>query len=211
MIEFAMKRAATLIEELSGGRVSHEPIPFIAKQIEPNEVLFNFSRCNKIIGNEIEKDVITDILTALDIKIIHNNGDSLKLKIPTYRVDVVREVDVIEEVLRIYGFNNIELPKKLNISLSKHELRDNELKLNVIADMLSSKGFFEMMNNSLTSSKWIEEHGKEAISNLNSVYMLNPLSSDLDIMRQTLIFQGLSSIVHNKTRESNLTFVQFKN
>lgn len=210
MIEFAMKRAATLIEELSGGRVSHEPIPFIAKQIEPNEVLFNFSRCNKIIGNEIEKDVITDILTALDIKIIHNNGDSLKLKIPTYRVDVVREVDVIEEVLRIYGFNNIELPKKLNISLSKHELRDNELKLNVIADILSSKGFFEMMNNSLTSSKWIEEHGKEAISNLNSVYMLNPLSSDLDIMRQTLIFQGLSSIVHNKNRQnSSLKLYEF--
>lgn len=202
MIEFAMKRAATLIEELSGGTISHEPIPFLARQIEPNEVLFSFSRCNKIIGNNIEPDVVTDILNALDIKVIHNNGDSLKLKIPTYRVDVTREVDVIEEVLRIYGFNNVELPKKLNVSLSNQDLRSEEKRMNAIADLLSSKGLFEMMNNSLTSGKIVEEHGGETLSNSHSVRMLNPLSSDLDVMRQTLIFQGLSSITHNKNRQN---------
>ena len=203
MIPFAMKRAATLIAKLAGGSISHEPIPFYPKRFEPNEVMFSYSRCNQLIGNDIDVDKIGEILNVLDIQILQNNGEQVKLKIPTYRVDVTREADVIEEVLRIYGFNNINLPKKWNISLSDQNLRSEEIKLNTIADLLVAQGYFEMMNNSLTSSNFIEDHGGEAFSNDNSVKMLNPLSLDLDVMRQSLIFQGLSTVARNKNRQNS--------
>ncbi|RFC55061.1 phenylalanine--tRNA ligase subunit beta [Brumimicrobium aurantiacum] len=202
MVPFAMKRAATLIAQLGEGNISHEPIPYYPKRVEPNEVMFSYSRCNQLIGKEIDVEKIGEILNALDIQILHNNGDQVKLKIPTYRVDVTREADVIEEVLRIYGFNNIELPKKWNISLSDQNLRSEEKRLNTIADLLVSQGYFEMMNNSLTSSKYIEEHGGETFSVDNAVKMLNPLSLDLDVMRQSLIFQGLTTVAHNKNRQN---------
>ncbi len=212
MIEFAMKRAATLIVKLAGGTISHEPIPFYPKRVQPTEVMFSYSRCNQLIGNDIEVDKVGEILNALDIQILQNNGDQVKLKIPTYRVDVTREADVIEEVLRIYGFNNIELPQKWNISLSDQNLRSEEMRLNTIADLLVSQGYFEMMNNSLTSSNLIDDHGGEAFSNENSVKMLNPLSTDLDVMRQSLIFQGLTTVTHNKNRQnSDLGLFEFGN
>src|SRR5690554_5269093 len=203
MIEFAMKRAATLIAKLGEGNISHEPIPFYPKRVEPTEVMFSYSRCNQLIGNDIDVEKVGEILNALDIQILQNNGDQVKLKIPTYRVDVTREADVIEEVLRIYGFNNIELPEKWNISLSDQNLRSEEMRMNTIADLLVSQGYFEMMNNSLTSSNLIEDHGGEAFSNEHSVKMLNPLSSDLDVLRQSLIFQGLTTITHNKNRQNS--------
>ncbi|WP_107038153.1 phenylalanine--tRNA ligase subunit beta [Brumimicrobium mesophilum] len=203
MIEFAMKRAATLIAKLSDGSISHEPIPFYPKRIKSKEVTFSYSRCNQLIGNKIDAEKVGEILNALDIQILQNNGDRVQLKIPTYRVDVTREADVIEEVLRIYGFNNIELPEKWNISLSDQNLRSEEMRLNTIADLLVSQGYFEMMNNSLTSSNFIVEHGGEVFSNDNSVKMLNPLSLDLDVMRQSLIFQGLTTVVHNKNRQNS--------
>jgi len=203
MIEFAMKRAATLIAKLAEGKISHEPIPFYPKRVEPTEVMFSYSRCNQLIGNDIDVEKVGEILNALDIQILQNNGDQVKLKIPTYRVDVTREADVIEEVLRIYGFNNIELPKKWNISLSNQNLRSEEMRLNTIADLLTSQGYFEMMNNSLTSSDLIENYGGEAFSNDHSIKMLNPLSTDLDVMRQSLIFQGLTSVAYNKNRQNS--------
>lgn len=203
MIEFAMKRAATLIAMLAEGNITHEPIPHYPKRVEPTEVMFSYTRCNQLIGNDIDVDKVGEILNALDIQILQNNGDQVKLKIPTYRVDVTREADVIEEVLRIYGFNNIELPQKWNISLSSQNLRSEEMRLNTIADLLVSQGYFEMMNNSLTSSSLIEDHGGEAFSNDHSVRMLNPLSSDLDVLRQSLVFQGLTTVVHNKNRQNS--------
>lgn len=210
MVEFAMKRAATLIAEVTGGMIAHEPIPYSPKHIESNEVVFSYSKCNKLIGNEIPVDIVNDILNALDIKIIHNNGDNLKLKIPTYRVDVTREADVIEEILRIYGFNKIEMPAKWNISFSNDNLRSEEKRMNAIADLLVGKGYFEMMTNSLTSSQYVEENGGEALSNSNSVRMLNPLSTDLDVMRQSMIFQGLAAVVHNRNRQnSDLKLFEF--
>jgi phenylalanyl-tRNA synthetase beta chain len=203
MLPFAMKRAATLIAKLAEGNISNEPIPFYPKRVEPNEVMFSYSRCNQLIGNDIDVETVGQILNALDIQILQNNGDQVKLKIPTYRVDVTREADVIEEVLRIYGFNNIELPKKWNISLSDQNLRSEEMKLDTIADLLVSQGYFEMMNNSLTSSSLIDKHGGEGFLIDNSVKMLNPLSLDLDVMRQSLIFQGLTTVAHNKNRQNS--------
>ncbi|PKR80844.1 phenylalanine--tRNA ligase subunit beta [Brumimicrobium salinarum] len=202
MIEFAMKRAATLIAKLGEGNITHEPIPYYPKRVEPTEVMFSYKRCNQLIGNDIDVDKVGEILNALDIQIMHNNGDQVKLKIPTYRVDVTREADVIEEVLRIYGFNNIELPKKWNISLSDQNLRSEEKRQNTVADLLVAQGYFEMMNNSLSSSNLIDDFGGEAFTNNHSVKMLNPLSSDLDVMRQSLIFQGLTTVVHNNNRQN---------
>ncbi len=201
MIDFALKRAAVLIAEVSGGRIVQEPIDHYPHEIEPKEVAFSYNRCNQLIGNDLEVEKIGEILKSLDIEILHNNGGHVQLKVPTYRVDVTREADVIEEVLRIYGFNNVTLPEKWNISLSDQDLRSEEKRMNTVADLLVSQGYFEMMNNSLTSSKIIEEEGGDVISNDRSVKMLNPLSNELDVMRQTLIFHGLSSVAHNQNRQ----------
>jgi phenylalanyl-tRNA synthetase beta chain len=201
MIALALKRAATLIVEVAGGQISQDIVDHYPKTIEPKEVLFSYDRCNKLIGNDIDVEKIGEILKALDIETMHNNGSQVQLKIPTYRVDVTREADVIEEVLRIYGFNAVTLPEKWNISLSDQNLRSEEKRMNTIANLLVSQGWYEMMNNSLTSSQLVDEQGGELLSNERSVEMLNPLSNELDVMRQTLIFQGLTSIAHNQNRQ----------
>lgn len=201
IIDFALKRAATLIAEVSGGKIGMQPLDIYPKPLEPKEVTFSYDRCNKLIGNEIDVDKVGEILKALDIEILQNNGDRAHLSVPTYRVDVTREADVIEEVLRIYGFNNIVLPEKWNISLSDQDLRSEEKRMNTIADLLVNQGLFEMMNNSLTSSKIIEEQGGDTLSNERSVEMLNPLSNELDVMRQTLLFHGLAAVAHNQNRQ----------
>lgn len=201
MIEFALKRAASLIAEVSGGTVGMQPVDHYPKIVEPKELMFSYERCNQLIGNELEVEKVGEILQALDIEILQNNGDRAQLKIPTYRVDVTREADVIEEVLRIYGFNNISLPEKWNISLSDQDLRSEEKRQNTIANQLVSQGYYEMMNNSLTSSQLIEELGGELLSNDHSVEMLNPLSNELDVMRQTQLFHGLMAVAHNQNRQ----------
>lgn len=201
MVDFALKRAATLIAEVSGGTVGMQPVDHYSKVIEGAEVTFSYDRCNQLIGNDLDVEKIGEILKALDIEILQNNGAQVNLKIPTYRVDVTREADVIEEVLRIYGFNNITLPEKWNISLSDQDLRSEEKRQNTIANQLVSQGYFEMMNNSLTSSQLIEELGGELLSNDRSVEMLNPLSNELDIMRQTQLFHGLMAVAHNQNRQ----------
>ena len=201
MIDFALKRAAALIAEISGGKVGMQPIDKYPQTIQPKEVMFSYERCNQLIGNAIEVEKIGEILKSLDIEILQNNGAQVKLKIPTYRVDVTRQADVIEEVLRIYGFNNITLPEKWNISLSEQDLRSEEKRMNTVANLLVSQGYFEMLNNSLTAAQLVEELGGEWLSNANSVEMLNPLSKELDVMRQTLVFHGLTSIAHNQNRQ----------
>jgi phenylalanyl-tRNA synthetase beta chain len=203
MIELAMKRAAILICDFAGGQVSMQPVDVYPKRIERKNVEFNYERCNKLIGSDIPKAKISEILKALDIEILQNNGDSAKLSIPTYRVDVTREADVIEEVLRIYGFNNVEIPQKWNISLSNQNLRSEEQRQNTIANLLVSQGFFEMMNNSLSSSQWVQKYGGDVLSDSRNVNMLNPLSNELDVMRQTMIFHGLQSIAHNQNRQQS--------
>ncbi len=202
MIEFAMKRAATLIARLGEGTITNEPVPFEGKKIEPNEVMFSYENCNRLIGNKIDDEIIGKILNALEIETIHSNQSMVKLRIPTYRVDVTREADVIEEVLRIYGYNNVKFPHKWNVSLSQQNLRSEEQKKNTIADLLVAKGYFEIMNNSLTSSKLVEDHGGESLLNKHDVKMLNPLSLDLDVLRQSLVFQGLKSVAYNINRQN---------
>ncbi|MEX1190725.1 MAG: phenylalanine--tRNA ligase subunit beta [Brumimicrobium sp.] len=201
MIELAMKRAATLITEVSGGKVSMQPMDVYPKEIEPKKVNFSYKRCNELIGNNIPVEKVGQILKSLDIEILNNNGDQVQLSIPTFRVDVTREADVIEEVLRIYGFNNIETPLKWNISLSNQDLRSEEKRQNTIANLLVAQGYFEMMNNSLSSSSLIQKHGGELFTADRSINMLNPLSNELDVMRQTMIFHGLESIAYNQNRQ----------
>lgn len=198
---YALERAASLICELAGGECS-SITDIYPEKIENFKVDFSYSRCNTLIGKELEKETVKSILSNLDIEVVSENGDQAELSIPPYRVDVQREADVVEEVLRIYGFNNIELPSKLTSSLSFSEEIDEEKVVNTVSDLLVSNGFLEMMNNSLTSSKYIEKSASKSLSAENNVEMLNPLSQDLDVMRQSLIFNGLEVVAYNQNRQN---------
>lgn len=200
-IIWALERAASLINEVAGGSCS-EIIDIYPNKIENFKVEFSYSRCNSLIGKELPKDTVNAILKNLDIEIAEENGDQLILSVPPYRVDVQREADIVEEVLRIYGFNNIELPSKLTSSLSFSDDIDKEKVVNLVSDLLTDNGFLEMMNNSLTSSQYIEKSGSKQLNGDQNVEMLNPLSQDLDVMRQSLIFNGLEVIAYNQNRQN---------
>lgn len=205
---YALKRAAILIKEICNGEITSDIIDFYPKPIENVNVNFSFDSLNKIAGEKINKDLVKKILKNLEINIVEDSGDSLILSIPTYRVDVTREIDVIEEVLRIYGFNTIALPDKLSTSITISNSIDSYKLKKVLSNLLASNGFNEIMNNSLTKSsynKFIEEFKDE-----NNVNILNPLSSDLNIMRRTLLFSALESVEYNNNRKnSNLKFFEF--
>ena len=205
---YALKRAAILIKEICNGKITSDIIDFYPKPIENVNVNFSFDSLNKIAGEKINKDLVKKILKNLEINIVEDSGDSLILSIPTYRVDVTREIDVIEEVLRIYGFNTIALPDKLSTSINISDSIDSYKLKKVLSNLLASNGFNEIMNNSLTKSsynKFIEEFKDE-----NNVNILNPLSSDLNIMRRTLLFSALESVEYNNNRKnSNLKFFEF--
>ena len=205
---YALKRAAILIKEICNGEITSDIIDFYPKPIENVNINFSFDSLNKIAGEKINKDLVKKILKNLEINIVEDSGDSLILSIPTYRVDVTREIDVIEEVLRIYGFNTIALPDKLSTSITISNSIDSYKLKKVLSNLLASNGFNEIMNNSLTKSsynKFIEEFKDE-----NNVNILNPLSSDLNIMRRTLLFSALESVEYNNNRKnSNLKFFEF--
>jgi len=205
---YALKRAAILIKEICNGEITSDIIDFYPKPIENVNVNFSFDSLNKIAGEKINKDLVKKILKNLEINIVEDSVDSLILSIPTYRVDVTREIDVIEEVLRIYGFNTIALPDKLSTSITISNSIDSYKLKKVLSNLLASNGFNEIMNNSLTKSsynKFIEEFKDE-----NNVNILNPLSSDLNIMRRTLLFSALESVEYNNNRKnSNLKFFEF--
>lgn len=205
---YALKRAAILIKEICNGEITSDIIDFYQKPIENVNVNFSFDSLNKIAGEKINQDLVKKILKNLEINIVEDSGDSLILSIPTYRVDVTREIDVIEEVLRIYGFNTIALPDKLSTSITISNSIDSYKLKKVLSNLLASNGFNEIMNNSLTKSsynKFIEELKDE-----NNVNILNPLSSDLNIMRRTLLFSALESVEYNNNRKnSNLKFFEF--
>lgn len=205
---YALKRSAILIKEICNGEITSDIIDFYPKPIKNVNVNFSFDSLNKIAGEKINKDLVKKILKNLEINIVEDSGESLILSIPTYRVDVTREIDVIEEVLRIYGFNTIALPDKLSTSITiSNSINSYKLK-KVLSNLLASNGFNEIMNNSLTKSsynKFIEEFKDE-----NNVNILNPLSSDLNIMRRTLLFSALESVEYNNNRKnSNLKFFEF--
>lgn len=206
--EYALKRAAILIKELAGGEVTSDTIDIYPKKIEGQQVFLNFETLNRIVGQEISKEVVKNILTSLEIKIVTISEVGLGLTIPPYRVDVQREIDVIEDILRVYGYNNIDFTQKLNASIANSS-RTEEYKLqNIVANQLSNAGFNEIMSNSLTTSEYIEL--SENLSEANNVAILNPLSSDLSVMRQSLLFSGLEAISYNINRRNNdLKFYEF--
>jgi phenylalanyl-tRNA synthetase beta chain len=198
---YALKRAALLIMEIAGGQIAMEPIDLHGETPKPARIDFSFQRCNQLIGTEIDREGVKHILASLDIKVISESGETAVLEVPAYRVDVLREADVIEEVLRIYGFNNVPLPEKLNSSIGTSRKPDVDHYRFTLSEMLVGKGFFEVMNNSLTSSTYVATLGNEALRTENNVEMLNPLSQELDVMRQSMLFGILEGVRHNQNRQ----------
>jgi len=206
--EYALKRAALLIQEVAGGKVTSDIIEVYPKKVEDFSVLLNFSHVYKIIGQEIPKDTIKKILVSLDIKVNSVSESGLGLTIPAYRVDVQREIDVIEEILRVYGYNNIDFSKKFNATVANSPRTEDYKVQNIIASQLNSQGFHEMMANSLTTADYAKLSAD--LKEEYNVTMLNPLSSDLSTMRQSLLFSGLEAISYNiNRRNSDLKLFEF--
>jgi len=201
IVIYALKRAALLIKELAGGKITSDIIDIYPAPVKDFEVEVKYSHIDRLIGKTIGKENIKKILTALEIKIVNESETTLLLHVPPYRVDVRREADVIEDILRIYGFNNIEVPSKVNSTLSYSPKPDDYRLKNVIADLLTGNGFNEIMNNSLTKASYFE--GLETYKPENTVMLYNPLSSDLNAMRQSLLFGGLETIAYNINRKNN--------
>lgn len=205
---YALKRAALLITEICGGNIASDIIDIYPKKIDHYSVNLSYERMDKLIGEVINRKYVKQILNNLDIDIVKSTKEGLSLRIPPFRSDVKREVDVIEEILRIYGFNNIKIPEKLNTSIFYNTDLNSEKIKNIISDLLSNMGFNETINNSLTKSQYtslISELGKE-----ECIQLLNPLSQDLNVMRKTLIFNGLENINYNLNRKnSNIKLYEF--
>ena len=206
--EYALKRAALLIQEVAGGEITSDIIDIYPKKIEDFPVVLNFNNVKKIIGQELPKEIIKNILASLEIKVNSVSDAGLGLTIPAYRVDVQREIDVIEEILRVYGYNNIKFSDKLNATVSNAPRTEDYKVQNIIATQLNSQGFHEMMANSLTTSAYVQL--SEMLKEEHNVLMLNPLSNDLAAMRQSLLFSGLEAISYNiNRRNSDLKFFEF--
>ncbi len=203
MTVFALKRAALLIKELAGGEISSSVADFYPNPVQPFEINISYQNVNRLIGKAIEPETVKSIISALQITIVSENAEGLALKVPAYRVDVTREVDIIEEILRIYGYNNIEIPSQIRASLNYAVKPDKEALQNQVADWLSANGFFEILSNSLTKGDYATNADK-------AVRLLNPLSSDLDTMRQTLLYSGLEAVVYNQNRrQADLKLYEF--
>lgn len=198
--EFALKRAALLIKEVAGGEITSDIIDIYPKKIEDFPVFLSFEKTTKLIGQELPKETIKRILASLDIKVTTVSDAGLGLIIPSYRVDVQREVDVIEEILRVYGYNNINFTKKLNATVSNSARTEDYKVQNLVASLLNANGFHEMMANSLTTPEYIGL--SEMLKEEYNVTMLNPLSNDLSAMRQSLLFSGLEAVSYNINRKN---------
>lgn len=209
---YAAKLAAVLIKELAGGEICGELVDICDAPIEKKEMDFSFSYCDRLIGKALPHELITAILKALDFDVEKTeNPDVLHLKVPTYRVDVYRPCDVVEEILRIYGYNNVEIGDEMHVSLSQRGATDEDYALQqIISEQLTAQGFCELMNNSLSAVGYYEESEKYPLS--KCVRLLNPLSNELAVMRQTLLYGGLESLAHNiNRRAADLKFYEFGN
>lgn len=208
---YVLKRAALMIQELAGGKITGDIVDIYPAPIADFKVDLSLSKVNTLIGQEIPEETVYAILENLDIKITGESGGVLHLEIPTYRVDVQRDVDVIEDILRIYGYNNIEMTDKVNATLSYKTPTDESHQLqNLIAEQLTGCGFNEIMNNSLTKQAYYAD--LSIYPEANCVKLLNPLSADLNVMRQTLLFGGLDSIAYNRNRRNgDIMFYEFGN
>jgi phenylalanyl-tRNA synthetase beta chain len=208
LTEYALMRAALLIKEIAGGEITSDVVDIYPKKIEDHLVFLNFDNATRLIGEEIPKEIIKEILTSLDIKINNVTEAGLGMTIPAYRNDVTREADVIEEILRVYGYNNIKFTEKLNASISANELIEDYQIQNKIGNQLTALGFHEMMGNSLTSPKHIDL--SKALKQEHNVEMLNPLSNDLSVMRQSMLFNALEALSFNSNRKiSDLKLFEF--
>ncbi len=217
---YVLKRAALLIQEVAGGEVAMDVTDTVNGDFKPWDVTIDINRVNSLIGKAIGEETIETILKALEIEIKSKNGDPngcpppatrrWQLGVPRYRVDVQRECDVVEDILRIYGYDNVEFPEKLNTSLAYGVKPDPEKLRRKIAEQLTAQGFNEILNNSLTKVSYYEPLKQLPLA--KCVKIMNPLSSDLGVMRQTLLFGGLESIARNANRKnSDLKFYEFGN
>ena len=208
---YALKQAAILCKELAGGQVSMQIKDVYPEPIEGSKVVLTYDYVNSLIGKEIGKDTIKSIVTSLDMKIEAENENQIELLVPAYRVDVKRPCDVVEDILRIYGYNNVEIPLQLKGTLTIPTDEDRNRKyINLISEQLVGGGFNEILNNSLTKVSYYKD--LNCYTEETTVKILNPLSADLGVMRQTLLFGGLESIVRNANRKnSNLRFFEFGN
>lgn len=208
LTEYALKRAANLIIELAGGEITSDITDIYPKKLEDYTVVLNYNKTAKIIGEDLPKETIKKILASLDIKINSVSDAGLGLTIPNYRVDVQREIDVIEEILRVYGYNNISFSKKLNASVANSPRNEDYKMQNIIGGLLTSLGFNEMMANSLTTPDYIKL--SDDLKEEFNITMLNPLSRDLSTMRQSLLFSGLEALSYNINRRyRDLKFYEF--
>jgi len=205
--KYALKRAALLIKEYANGKIASDVMDFYPEKIEDFQVFLSYENAFRLIGQEIDKETIKNILASLEIKINSETEGGLGLTIPSYRVDVQREADIIEEILRVYGYNNIKFSHKLNSSISFNTNKEVTLE-NSIANQLTNLGFNETMANSLTKEEYITF--SENLKSEFNVTMLNPLSNELKVMRQSLLFSGLESISYNINRKnSSLKLYEF--
>jgi len=205
---YALKRAALLIIDICGGEIASEITDVYPSKIEHFEVELTYAKMDALIGEVIDRDVVKAILNDLEIEITNTTDESLSLLVPPFRCDVQREVDVIEEILRIYGFNTVAIPHKLNTTISYSDVVNPEKLRNTISDLLSSTGFNEVINNSLTKIEYTNLITE--IDSSNNVEILNPLSLDLNVMRQSLMFTGLENIAYNQNRKNaDVKFYEF--
>ena len=210
---YAMKQAAILCRELAGGKVSMQIKDVYPQPIEDARVDLKYDYVHQLVGKELGKETIKNIVTSLEMKVLEEKEDGLLLQVPAYRVDVQRPCDVVEDILRIYGYNNVEIPTQLKSSLTVAGEQDKDHRLqNIVAEQLVGGGFNEILNNSLSKLSYYEQEGNTAYPIESTVKVMNPLSADLGVMRQTLLFGGLESIVRNANRKNpNLRFFEFGN
>lgn len=210
---YALKQAAILCKQLAGGKVSMQIKDVYPEPLPNFNVRLNYEYCDRLIGKHLGEEIIKEIVTSLEMKILKEDNEGLDLEVPAYRVDVRRPCDVVEDILRIYGYNNVEIPTQLRSSLTVQGDEDREHKLqNIIGEQLTGEGFNEILNNSLTKTSYYEGDSLNAYPWAKTVKVMNPLSADLGVMRQTLLFGGLESIARNVNRKrQNLKIYEMGN
>ena len=201
MVPYALMRAALLLQQIAGAQVVNAPIDIYAKPIKPIEVKLSFERIFSLIGARIDRSMVVAILHGLECKIVDQNEDYIKVQVPLYRVDVTRECDLAEEILRIWGYNRIEIPTRITASIAPISKPDPEQVMRKMEYVLTENGFHEIMCNSLSPAEWYQ--GVDTFPKERLVQILNPLSADLNAMRQTLLLGGLQVIAYNINRQQN--------
>lgn len=207
---YALKRAALLVMELAGGQISSPVTDIYPEPIQPFHFEISLDRVKRLIGKDIPDETICKIIAALEVKIEKEEGDTLHVVVPAYRVDVQREADLVEDILRIYGYNNVEIPQSVHSTLSYAPHPDREKVTNIVANLLTANGFNEIMSNSLTKAAYYDD--LQAYKAENCVRIINPLSSDLSVLRQTLLFNALEAVeLNTNRRNSDLKLYEFGN